>query len=56
MISGLITTRHIFQHGPTILREFGALAFLRCCAAVVLRRRTTFLALVFRPIAAGRRS
>jgi len=35
MIKGVITTRDIFIHGFTIARSFGALAFLRCCVALL---------------------
>ncbi|HUJ28991.1 MAG TPA: hypothetical protein VLW85_23380 [Myxococcales bacterium] len=47
-INGVITTREVLRHGALIVREFGAAAFLRCCRAIVLRRRTTFLNCVFR--------
>jgi hypothetical protein len=47
-ICGVITTRDVFLHTATIVREFGTGAFLRCCVAVILRRRTTFLACVVR--------
>lgn len=46
-ICGVITTRDVLRHGALIVREFGAAAFLRCCAAIVLRKRTTFLNCVF---------
>jgi hypothetical protein len=42
-ICGAITTRDVLRHGPTIVREFGAGAYLRCCVAILLRKRTTFL-------------
>ena len=42
-ICGVITTKDVLRHGPTIVREFGASAYLRCCVAILLRRRTTFL-------------
>jgi hypothetical protein len=42
-ICGLITTRDVIRHGPTIVREFGATAYLKCCVAILFRRRTTFL-------------
>jgi hypothetical protein len=47
MISGVITTRHLFRHAATIVREFGAAAYLRCCLVVLRRRKTTFLDCVF---------
>ncbi|MCA1828482.1 MAG: hypothetical protein LC689_16280 [Myxococcales bacterium] len=42
-ICGVITTRDVLKHGATIVREFGTLAYLRCCVAILARRRTTFL-------------
>ena len=42
-ICGVITTREVLRHAPTIVREFGAGAYLRCCVAILRRRRTTFL-------------
>ena len=47
MISGVITGRHLLQHAATIVREFGAAAYFRCCLVVLLRRKTTFLDCVF---------
>ena len=46
-ISGLITTRDVLMHSATIVREFGAGTYLRCCLAILRGRRTTFLSLVF---------
>ncbi len=42
-IAGVITTRDVLRHTATIVREFGPQAFLKCCVAILLRRRTTFL-------------
>ena len=42
-MGGFITTKDVFRHSRIILREFGASAYLRCCIAVIRRRRTTFL-------------
>ncbi len=42
-ICGVITTKDVLRYGATIVREFGAAAYLRCCVAILLRRRTTFL-------------
>ena len=53
-IRGVVTTRHVLRHAGFIVREFGPVAFLRCCFAIVSRRRTTFLSCVTR--AAPRRS
>ena len=46
-INGVITSKEIFRHTLTIVREFGPRVYLRCCAAMVMGRRTTFLACVF---------
>ena len=46
-IGGVITTKEVLRHSGTILREFGAATYLRCCKAIVLRRRTTFLSCIF---------
>ncbi len=46
-ICGVITTREVLRHAATIVREFGAGAYLRCCAAILWRRQTTFLECVF---------
>jgi len=48
VISGVITGRHVIRHGAVIVREFGAAAYLRCCMALILRRKTTFLDCVCR--------
>jgi hypothetical protein len=42
-ITGVITTRDVLRHGAVIVREFGTAAYLRCCVAILLRKRTTFL-------------
>jgi hypothetical protein len=42
-IAGVITTKDVLRHSATIVREFGTAAYLRCCVAILLRRRTTFL-------------
>jgi len=49
MISGVITTRHVLKHAPTIVWEFGLAAYLRCCWMIFRRRNTTFLECVLRP-------
>lgn len=46
-ICGVITTKDVLRHSATIVREFGPAAYLRCCAAILLRRKTTFLNCVF---------
>ena len=45
-ICGVITTKDVLRHTATIVKEFGPGAYLRCCLAIVLRRRTTFLSCV----------
>jgi hypothetical protein len=47
MVQGLITTKDILLHAPTIVRNFGLHRYLRCFAALLSRRRTTFLELVW---------
>jgi hypothetical protein len=47
MMQGLITTRDVFLRGGVIVREFGVSIWLRCCLALLARRRTTFLEVVF---------
>jgi hypothetical protein len=42
-IAGVITTKDVLWHTGIIVREFGAAAYVRCCMAIVLRKRTTFL-------------
>jgi hypothetical protein len=42
-ICGVITARDVLWHSAIIVREFGPGAYLRCCLAILLRRRTTFL-------------
>ena len=49
MIKSLITTKHVFLHAPTIVRQFGAAVWLRCARVILRRRRTTFLDCVFPP-------
>ena len=46
-IGGVITTKDVLRHSGTIVREFGAAAYVRCCMAILLRKRITFLACVF---------
>lgn len=46
-IVGVITTRDVIRHTTTIVREFGAGAWIRCCVAILTQRQTTFLACVF---------
>lgn len=44
---GSITSRHVLSHAVVIVREFGAMCYLRCVKAVLLGERTTFLNCAF---------
>jgi len=46
-ISGVITTKDVIRHGGIIVREFVSAVYVRCCVAILLRKRTTFLRCVF---------
>ena len=46
MVCGVITGKHVILHAPVIVKGFGMRTWLRCCAALLQRRRTTFLACV----------
>jgi hypothetical protein len=46
-INGLITTKDVLKNSATIVREFGAKTYLRCCLAILAGQRTTFLNVVF---------
>jgi hypothetical protein len=43
IMRGLITTRDVFRHGPTIIRIWGAGCFLACVRAALSPRPSTFL-------------
>jgi hypothetical protein len=45
MICGVVTTRDVLLHAPTIVQLFGVGVLLRCVAAIVTHRQTTFLEL-----------
>jgi hypothetical protein len=47
MIAGVVTTKDVLLHSPTIVHEFGLRAWLSCCKALLTNRRTTFLELVW---------
>jgi len=49
MVQGLITSADVLLHAPTIIQCFGLRRYLRCLAALLSRRRTTFLELVCSP-------
>jgi hypothetical protein len=42
-IDGVITTKEVLRHGAVIVRHFGPVAYLKCCVAILMRKRTTFL-------------
>jgi hypothetical protein len=46
-IAGIITTKDVLRNTAVILREFGPGAYLRCCFAILVRQRKTFLSCVF---------
>jgi len=46
MVCGVITSKHVILHAPTIVAGFGMKAWLRCCKALLRRQSTTFLACV----------
>ena len=48
IMRGLITTRHLVTNAPTIIHEFGILAYFRCVKAVITQRQVTFLDCVTR--------
>jgi hypothetical protein len=47
MIQGLITSKHVLWHAGIIVREYGFRGYLRCLRALMSRRRTTFLELIW---------
>jgi hypothetical protein len=47
MIAGVVTTKDVLLHSPTIVHDFGLRAWLNCCKALLTNRRTTFLELVW---------
>lgn len=42
-MQGYITGRHLVLHGPAIIQGFGLRCWLRCLAAAVSHRPSTFL-------------
>jgi len=46
-IQGLVNTNDVLRHTVLIVSRFGFGTYLRCCKAIVLGKRTTFLACVF---------
>ena len=49
MVCGVITSKHVLLHAPAIVSGFGFRRWMRCCAAVLRRERTTFLDCVLAP-------
>jgi len=47
MIAGLITSKDVLLHTSSIVREYGIRCYLQGLRAVVSRRRTTFLGLLW---------
>jgi len=47
MIQGLITNKEVLGNAGIIVRSYGLLSYLRCIQAVLSRRRTTFLELIW---------
>jgi hypothetical protein len=46
-VQGAITTQDVLRHSLTILRLWGPGCYFRCLKAVVSRRRTTFLEVLY---------
>ena len=46
-IQGVVTTSQVLLHPALIVSCFGLRTFLRCCRAIILGRRTTFLECAF---------
>jgi len=47
MIAGLITSKDVLPHTWPIVQGFGIRCYLHCLRAVISRRRTTFLELLW---------
>ena len=47
-MSGTITAREVFRHGPTIIRIWGLACYLSCLRAALSRRQSTFLGVLCR--------
>ncbi len=45
-IQGVITNRDVLRHPLIIISSFGFPAYVRCCKAILLGHRTTFLGCV----------
>jgi len=47
VIQGLITSKDVLWNGRSIVRGYGLRQYVRCLCAVLSRRRTTFLELIW---------
>jgi len=47
MIAGVITTKDVLLNSAAIVEDFGLRTWLNCCKALLLKRRTTFLELIW---------
>ena len=46
-INGVVTTREVLRHSILIVNSFGLRTLFRCCRAIVIGERTTFLECAF---------
>jgi hypothetical protein len=46
-IQGVVTSREVLRHPVLIISSFGLAVYVRCCKAILLRERTTFLRCAF---------
>ena len=47
MIEGVITTKHVIVNASLIVRSYGIRTWVLCIGALLSRRPTTFLALIW---------
>jgi hypothetical protein len=52
-ISGVVTTSAVLSHPILIVSSFGLRTLFRCCRAILLGEKTTFLACAFADWNAG---
>jgi hypothetical protein len=52
VIAGVIDSKEVLRNGGCIIRTFGVRSYLRCLLALLSRRRTTFLQLMWEEQAA----
>ena len=55
-VNGIIDSKDVILHGPTILWQFGPTVLLRCLAALARNERRTFLDVVYGVPAARRQA